>query len=256
MVLHLFELHRTVSQIICFLLEDSQSQSELWGSKRATRSIFWNLLQMCAWIPDLISPNFFFPVVNGIEGRWKAWNRTLTGSGVWRPSVIVSVTMKTSIWVGDCVKNSRGSEWLEQFWTMRMNPPPFHQFQVDPVWLLTRRSHDDLGGNEKHWVILILFLFRHSAIFAENSGCKKEYIFFPSVRAKKRDYLRTKEGICVNWLQPNQLVSFHGLNEIKGVENIRRLIKKHRAVYIQSFGTTKYWDCRVLNSRGYTNVKT
>lgn len=30
--------------------------------------------------------------------------------------------------------------------------------------------------------------------------------------------------------------------------NIRRLIKKHKAVYIQSFGVTKYWDCGILNS--------
>ena len=79
-------------------------------SKRATTTwsgfTFWNFLQMCTWIPDLISAKKKKKdkeIVKRVKGNViaKPEPHTIAVSGVGRLSVIVSVTTKTSIWVGD-----------------------------------------------------------------------------------------------------------------------------------------------------------
>lgn len=115
-----------------FLLARKTPNFSMWSNKRATTiwSILWNFLQMCLWITDLISQRN--KLLNASRKMWysKAW-LTFSASEVWRPSVIVSVTTKTSIWV---------ERFSSRIWMSKGKTLPSRHFRVD---------HDDYSGKEK-----------------------------------------------------------------------------------------------------------
>lgn len=168
---------------------------------------------------------------------------TLAISGVWRPSVIVSVTTKTSIWVGDC-----GRIQLEVLNEQRGEPYTFSPLPDRPVG-----SQVEPRGLERNGETRETETLDDSFPFSTVSNICRELrlvriVSELSLRQRRHGWLnsRTEESIGVNWWNPWAVRCLE--RDIKRY-NIRRLIKKHRAVYIQSSGATKYWNCGVLNFR-------